>query len=105
MSEKGRMNAKMFDLLWDEGADASIFEDQAARFEIIDGEWPTASQLLWMYWFGENSAAAVMGRSWLLNEGYEVTLLWDMATHPNGDHLGYVVVTDYDHRISGDDDE
>lgn len=89
------MDAKMFNLLTEQSAESAHFDDMQDRFEVLDGEFNGSGELPYFHWFGDNSAAAVMGRDWLIEQGYKVTLLWDLATHPNGDFLGYLVATDF----------
>lgn len=67
------------------------------RFENSDKKHDTPPSYDWemAYWLGDNAAAVPLCRSFLTAQGFESELLWDMAEHPNGELMGYVLLTDY----------
>jgi hypothetical protein len=77
-------------LPWKPGAAGTIGMD---RFE---GDQPSRD---WkhIYWLGQNYAAVVLARAFLAANGYECQMLFDAAEHPNGQSLGWVLLTDYQH--------
>lgn len=79
---------------------------QDGRFEISDGSDHINWQAKHVYWVGDSAAAMILARAFLQDRGFNVQVLWDMAEHPNGDWLGYALITDYQAPVwadSGDD--
>lgn len=71
---------------------------QADRFETTVGRNPYGEinfEHEMAYWVGDSSVAMLMARAYIEARGFEVQVLWDMAEHPNGELLGYVLTTDY----------
>lgn len=73
------------------------WREQLDRFECHGKHYTESPSLAWemIYWIGENPASMVLARSWLLDEGHDLEIVWDMAEHPNGALLGYAILTNY----------
>ena len=86
------MNEAMFEVLvetsmaWGKG-----WREQLDRFECVFGDAPYPS-LDWSmaYWVGNNPASMILARSWLMEEGHDFEIVWDMA-----EHLSYALLTNY----------
>jgi len=94
---KIHMNEAMFEALtetsmaWGEG-----WREKLDRFECFgnDAQYPSLDWSM-AYWVGDNPASLVLVLSWLIEEGHDFEIVWDMAEHPNGALLGYAFLTNY----------
>ena len=69
---------------------------QDGRFEVSEGPEHVNWQAKMVYWVGDSSAAMILAREYVKAQGFDVQVLWDMAEHPNGEFLGYALLTDYE---------
>lgn len=88
-----------FARLWDQGGSAGFFAEpeQRRRLETLDEEnfvEPDFQNVTGL-WFGDNFTTMLLGREWLLRNEHTAICMFDMATHSNGDPLGYVIFTNY----------
>ena len=88
-----------FGRLWEIAGSADFFTEpeQRDRLEAVDEQnfvEPDFNNMTGL-WFGDNFASMLLGREWLLFHGYTAVCMFDMATHGNGDPLGYVIFTNY----------
>ena len=67
------------------------------RFEHSDEAYDTDPKMTWgmAYWLGDNPSNLVLATSYLIAQGQDFEVLWDMAEHDNGQFLGYVLLTDF----------
>lgn len=94
------MNEQMFEFLtetsmrWGES-----WRAHDGRFENYSGDsFDAAPSYTWKmaYWIGNSTADMILARSWLIDQGHDFELLNDLAEHPNGDMIGWLLVTDYE---------
>ena len=71
---------------WDKNRDR--FETEAG--EAISFEWKTA------YWVGTSGTAVILAKSYLATMGHDYQIVWDLASHENGESSGWVVLTNYE---------
>ena len=93
------MDESMFVLLTENSTRwGSHWEDKADRFEPHAKHYTESPGFQWKmaYWVGDNAANVVLARSWLIDQGHDFELVWDMAVHPNGEYLGYALLTDFE---------
>ena len=93
------MNESMFEILTSTSMRwGSQWEAKSDRFEVHAKHHTELPGFQWKmaYWVGENAASTVLARSWLIDQGHDFELVWDMAEHPNGEYLGWVLLTDYE---------
>jgi len=88
-----------FARLWNQGGSAGFFTEpeQRGRLEAVDEAnfVEPDFQNVTGFWFGDNFTAMLLGREWLLHKEHTAVCMFDMATHSNGDPLGYVIFTNY----------
>ena len=78
-------------MLW---ADYADWPKKRDRFETEAGEdlsfeWKNA------YWVGCSGTAVILAKSYLATMGHDYQILWDLASHDNGESFGWVVLTNY----------
>jgi hypothetical protein len=91
------MNEAMFEALTETSMEwGERWREKLDRFECVWGDAPYPS-LDWSmaYWVGNNPASMILARSWLLDEGHDFEIVWDMAEHAEGDWSGYAILTNY----------
>lgn len=97
------MDAQMFEFLFETSMEwGESWRAHDGRFENHDSDNPdTPPSYDWKiaYWFGNDTAAMILARSWIIEQGYGCALLNDLAEHPNGDPLGWVLLTDYESPV------
>jgi hypothetical protein len=64
------------------------FETEAG--EALSFEWTTA------YWVGCSGTAVILAKSYLATMGHDYQIVWDLASHENGESSGWVVLTNYE---------
>jgi len=97
------MDESMFELLTQGSMEwGEKWREQLDRFEGHGGldnfeNYTESPSLAWemVYWIGENPASLVLARSWLLEEGHDFQIVWDMEEHWNGEFFGYAILTNY----------
>jgi len=76
-------------------------KNKADRWEHATEEYDTEPSWDWSYayWVGEDWSRVILCRSFLESGGWGYShpyeIVWDMAEHPNGQFLGYVILTNY----------
>jgi hypothetical protein len=91
------VDAADFALLCEESLEWGSWDRPAGRFEALEnGTGGTGRPWRRIYWLGERYTAVIFARAFLLARGFEYEILWDNAEHPNGQSLGYVILTDYE---------
>lgn len=97
------MDAHMFEYLTQNSMEwGESWRAHDGRFENHSAEKAdTAPSYDWKiaYWIGDDAASMILARSWIIEQGHECALLWDMAEHPNGDLFGWVLLTDYESPV------
>ena len=75
------------------------------RFELHGGmsegppiQWPSA-HWKYVYWLGDSYPAVILVRAFLAAWGEEFQVAWDTAEHPNGEPLGWMILTGYESPV------
>tara|TARA_Y200000002_G_scaffold302081_1_gene257374 strand:+ start:113 stop:538 length:426 start_codon:yes stop_codon:yes gene_type:complete len=92
------MDESMFELLTQGSMEwGEKWREQLDRFECHGKHHTESPSLAWemAYWIGGSPASMVLARSWLLEEGHDFELVWDMAQYEDGACFGYAILTNY----------
>ena len=92
------MNEAMFEVLVETSMEwGERWREQLDRFECHGKHHTEEPSLAWqmIYWIGDNPASMILARSWLIEEGHDFEIVWDMAEHPSGEWFGYAFLTNY----------
>ena len=86
------MNEAMFEALVETSmAWGKSWRDKLDRFECVWGDdYPPSLEWSMAYWVGDNPASMILARSWLIEEGHDFEIVWDMTEHPS-----YAFLTNY----------
>lgn len=75
------------------------WEAQAERFETTGDDEVIRWDWKMTYGVGQSYAAVILARAFLAAEGYDCQVIWDMAEWPNGEFIGYTILTDYESPV------
>lgn len=93
------MNEQMFQVVTDSsmrwGENWRAHDGRFENYSAKSSSEPPSYSWKMAYWFGTSGADMILGRSWIIEQGYEFELLWDLAEWDNGESLGWLIVTDY----------
>jgi hypothetical protein len=90
---------------WGDGGPDWKQKIRDGRFELYGGsdggppvQWPSA-HWKYAYWVGDSYGGLILVRAFLAAWGFDYQAAWDTAEHPNGETLGWVILTDYESPV------